>query len=145
MNKILIVDDSADLLEPLKFFLEQKNYMVKTLINADHIYQEIHEYKPDLLILDIFLEGEDGREICKVLRKNAETKHLCILLFSASPKILTESKSYYADDYLEKPFDLNTLHQKIQSLLEWAPIRMKAFQFEVSPVTSLYNKKSIKN
>src|SRR5258708_19004378 len=111
MNKLLIVDNSADLLEPLKFFLEQKNYMVRTLTSGDHLYQEILEYKPDLLILDIFLEHEDGREICKSLRKNIETKHLCILLFSASPKILTEYKSYYADDYLEKPFDLNDLHQ----------------------------------
>ena len=132
MNKLLIVDNSADLLEPLQFFLEQKNYMVKTLTSGDHLYQEILEYKPDLLILDIFLEHEDGREICKNLRKNIETKHLCILIFSASPNILTEYKSYYADDYLEKPFDLNTLHQKIQSLLEWAPIRTKAFQFEMS-------------
>ena len=130
-KKILIVDNAADLLEPLKIFLEMKNYVVKTLTSADCIFQEIHEFDPDLLILDIFLEDEDGREVCKNLRKNVETRHLLILLFSAASTVLAEYKSYNADDYLEKPFDLNTLHEKIQSLLEWASIRMKAFQFEV--------------
>ena len=132
MNRILIVDNSADLLEPLKVFLEQKNYLVKTLISGIDIYLEILDFKPDILILDIFLDGEDGRQICKSLRNQAETKHLPILLFSASPKILTEYKKYTADDYLEKPFDLNTLYQKTQSLLELAPLKRKHFNLKRS-------------
>ena len=92
MGKILIVDDSADLLELLKLFLEDREHKVKTLVSADDIYQEIYEYKPDLLILDIFLGSYDGREICKRLRESFETKHLCILIFSVSHKILADYK-----------------------------------------------------
>src|SRR5664279_3324824 len=100
MNKLLIIDNSIELLEPLKMFLEQKNYAVKILVSGDNICNEIHEYKPDLLILNIFLENEDGQEICKNLRKNIETKHLGILVFSASPAALSNYKSFHADDCL---------------------------------------------
>ena len=134
MNKLLIIGNSVDLLEPLKIFLEQKNYAVKILGSGDNICNEIHEYKPDLLILNIFLENEDGQEICKNLRKNIETKHLGILVFSASPAALSNYKSFHADDCLKKPFDLDTLLKKIQSMLEWTAIRKRAFQFELSSI-----------
>ncbi|MDQ6904201.1 MAG: response regulator, partial [Bacteroidota bacterium] len=123
MNKILIVDDSVDLLEPVKFYLELPNYGVKTLANAVAIEAEIQKYNPDVLILDMLLRGEDGREICKNLRKNSETRYLPILLFSASPWMSTTSKTNLCDDYLEKPFDLKILLMKIKSLLAWGPIR----------------------
>ncbi len=130
MKKLLIVDDSVDLLDVLKFFLKREGYHVKTLVCGNNICREIQEYKPDLLILDIFLENADGREICKSLRKNIETRHLGILVFSASPVTLSNYQSYYADDYLEKPFELGDFLKKVQSMLEWTAIRKKAFQFE---------------
>ena len=117
MHKILLVDDSADILDVLKMFLEMKQYRVRTLSGASFIHEVLSEFKPDLIILDIFLREQDGRDVCKSLRQNPEIKDLPILLTSASPATLAEYKTYLADDYLEKPFDLSTLDQKIQSLL----------------------------
>ena len=119
MSKLLIVDDSAALLEVMKNILERNGYTVKTLNRAPDIYKEISEFKPDLLILDIYLAGEDGREICKELRRNVETKDLCILVFSASPKTLEDYNSYRADDFIEKPFDITNLLRKIKSVLNY--------------------------
>ena len=119
MSKLLIVDDSAALLEVMKNILERNGYIVKTLNNTAGIFNEIREFQPDLLILDIYLAGEDGREICKALKKNDETKHVCILVFSASPKTLEDYKSYYADDFIEKPFDITNLVEKIKSVLDY--------------------------
>ncbi len=68
MSKIVIVDDSADLLEILKFFLEEKGYQVETVKSQSDLLLLIKSFSPDLIILDIFLQGEDGREICKALR-----------------------------------------------------------------------------
>ena len=137
MDKLLIVDDSADLLEMMKYILERKGYIVKTLMECQNIFHEIFEFKPDLLILDLILAGADGREICKELRKNIETEHLGVLAFSASPKNLIDYKSFYADDFLEKPFDSNILVEKIKSLLYWVPIRKKAYQHKRSSGYSL--------
>ena len=118
MNKIVIVDDSTDLLEILKFFLEEKGYQVETAKSQSDLLSLIKSFSPDLIILDIFLQGEDGREICKELRRQEETKYLCILMFSASSKALTNYKANGADGYIEKPFGLNDIVEKIEATLE---------------------------
>ena len=118
MDKILLVDDSADILEALKIFLEMKHFAVKTLQSAYRLPKEISEFKPKLLILDVSLGGKDESEVCKSLRQNSETSDLPILLTSTSRATLVKYKTCMANDYLVKPFDLNTLHQKIKHLLQ---------------------------
>jgi DNA-binding response OmpR family regulator len=118
MSKIVIVDDSRDLLEVLKFFLEEKGHEVETATREHDLKVLIKSFSPDLIILDIYLQQEDGREICKELRKQEETKYLCILLFSASSRALTNYREYGADGYLEKPFSLDEIVEKIESTLE---------------------------
>ena len=117
MSKIVIVDDSQDLLDVLQFFLEQRGYKVETASSEQQLMSLIKSFSPDLIILDIYLRGEDGREICKKLRRQIETKYLCILMFSASVKKLANYKEYGADDYIEKPFGLNEVVDKIESTL----------------------------
>ena len=118
MSKIVIVDDSIDLLEVLKYFLEEKGYEIEILTDTNALVPVIRSFSPDLILLDIFLQGEDGREICKDLRKHEETKYLCVLLFSASSKALTDYKEHGADGYLEKPFGLNEIIEKITATLD---------------------------
>ena len=118
MSKIVIVDDSRDLLEVLKFFLEEKGFEVETATKQKDLVPLIESFSPDVIILDIYLQAEDGRDICKELRKREETKYLCILMFSASSKALNNYKEYGADGYLEKPFGLNEIVHKIESTLE---------------------------
>lgn len=118
MSKILLVDDSMDLLEILKFFLEEKGYEVETATNEHELITLIKSFSPDLIILDIYLRGEDGREICKELRRHEVTKYLCVLIFSASTKALANYKQYGADGYIEKPFGLHDIVDKIESTLE---------------------------
>lgn len=115
--KILIVDDSKDILEGMKMFLEIKNYEVRTVSNAQSIMEEISSFDPDLLILDIFLSGFDGRELCKTLKTDKDTKHLKIILFSAASNALEDYGYYGADECLEKPFGLNDISEKIESVL----------------------------
>ena len=117
MSKLLIVDDSDDLLALMKYFLRRKGYIVNTLNKVDDIYEMIREFQPDLLILDLFLFDNDGREICKELKGSLKSKDLYILVFSASPKLLADYKSYYADDFMEKPFELTDLVEKIETVL----------------------------
>lgn len=115
--KILIVDDSKDILEGMKMFLEIKDFEVKTVSNAKTIKEDIASFNPDLLILDIYLSGFDGRELCKTLKTNKDTKHLKIILFSAASNALQDYDYYGADACLEKPFGLNDISTKIESVL----------------------------
>ena len=126
MSKLLILDNSAEHLSLLTYFQEKKQYAVKALTGAIDIFSEIYNYKPDLLLLDTFFSGTDGRELCRQLRNNRETRHVGILIFSASTDTLKDYKSYCADDFIQKPFNFHVLSDKIRSLLSWIPIRKKA-------------------
>ncbi|MEP6616043.1 MAG: response regulator [Ginsengibacter sp.] len=117
MKRILIIDDSRDLLDVMQIFLDLKGYDVKTLTACNDILDTVKEYNPDLLIVDVFLANEDGREICKKLRDHEATKNLCILLLSGSPAILAEYKKFGANSFIEKPFDINHLLDKIEDVL----------------------------
>jgi DNA-binding response OmpR family regulator len=117
MKKLLIVDDSKELLDAMKIFLEKKNYLVKGISNYKDIFKVAKEFQPDLLILDVFLSGADGRELCRKLREHNETKFLCIMMFSASPEALSSHDEYGADGSIEKPFTLDSMIEKIESVL----------------------------
>jgi two-component system, cell cycle response regulator len=125
MGKLLILDDTAGQLKFLQYFLETKQYVVKTLNNTLDLFSEIYKFKPDLLLLSAFSGGIDRRDLCKQLRDRPETRHLGILIFSADENF-ADYKSYYADDFIQKPLNLNILSDKIRSLLSWIPIRKKA-------------------
>lgn len=116
-EKIFIIDDSEDILEGMKMFLELKDYRVQTLSDAKNIFNAIAEFDPDVLILDIYLSGFDGRELCKKLKESTHTKHLKIILFSAATNALEDYKTYGADEYLEKPFGLEEIYTKIETAL----------------------------
>ena len=117
MSRLLIIDDAAELLDALRYIFEHNGYVVHTVNNPVDIYHEVFQFQPDVLVLDILLGGEDGREICKKLKKDQKNKDLKILMFSANPNYLKDYKDYGADDYIEKPFDITTLLEKVQSLL----------------------------
>ena len=117
MSKIMIVDDSTDLLEVLKFFLEEKGYVVETVTRKADLVPLIRSFSPDLILLDVYLQGEDGRDICNEFRKHEETKYLCVLMFSASAKALSNYKEYGADGFIEKPFGLLEVVEKVEATL----------------------------
>jgi DNA-binding response OmpR family regulator len=116
MIKLLIVDESADLLSALKMFLEKKGFIVN--VTSDHLRltDHIRQLTPDLLLMDIFLSGQDGRELCKKLREDENAKSLCIMLFSASPDALINHKQYGANGCIEKPFNLKDLIEQIKTV-----------------------------
>lgn len=118
MSRLLIVDDSIDLLEAMKFFLERKGYTVMTISNNQNIYKVVGEFNPDLILLDVFIHGKDSRALCKELRKHIETKYLCIMLFSSSPTALENHAEHGADGIIVKPFGLVNLVERIEAILD---------------------------
>ncbi len=73
MAKILVVDDDKPTLDVVKFILEKEGYTVEPVSDWKIVFDKISQYKPDLIILDIFISGADGRVICKELKKSKTT------------------------------------------------------------------------
>ena len=117
MNRILIADDSVDLLEILKITLSEEGYEVKSTINKREFLSSIKDFSPDIILLDVFLNEIDGRELCKQLKNNKRTKHIPIILFSANPYAIAAYKQFGADDCINKPFEIDLLLSKIGAQL----------------------------
>jgi two-component system phosphate regulon response regulator PhoB/two-component system alkaline phosphatase synthesis response regulator PhoP len=118
MPKILIIDDDEDLLEITKALLTKKGFDVATYSNWDDAFRDIEIFRPQLILLDVFLNGIDGLDICRQIKTMPRTKHIPVLIFSAYPRV-AESViyEYGADDFIAKPFEVNDLIEKLHSLL----------------------------
>ena len=83
MNRILVVDDNADILEVARIFLESNGYNVSTVSKGDDILNDVVKYSPQIILLDVYLRGSNGVEICNYLKSNSSTRHIPIIMFSA--------------------------------------------------------------
>lgn len=118
MKRILAVDDNQDILEILRYILEDSGYKVDTLSDGHDLLQQVKNIHPDLILLDIMLGDMDGRVLCKNVKQTAETHNIPVILVSASHNIAGDLKhNGDPDDFIEKPFDMNVLLNSIERQL----------------------------
>ena len=118
MPKILVIDDDEPILEVVKTILDGEGYTVETISNWPAVFGKIKDYKPDLIILDIFISGADGRVICKELKKSKTTVNIPVILFSATNRLEAYTKDSNAQGYLKKPFEKDDLVNIVKECLE---------------------------
>lgn len=119
MPRILIVDDDKDLLSVVKTFLNKKGFEVSTHNCWEEASACIMDFQPQVIILDVFISGFDGLQICKKLKTNTYTRHIPIIVFSGYPRVAeTAIYEFGADGFLAKPFESNELISKIHKVLE---------------------------
>jgi DNA-binding response OmpR family regulator len=111
-KKILIADDDSDILDALSLMLADADYDTETILEGLTI-QQISDSHADLLLLDIWMSGIDGRDICRELKSREETRKLPVIMISANKNVARLSKEVGADDYLSKPFDMDDLLAKV--------------------------------
>lgn len=115
-KKILVADDDLAILDVLKMFLEDVGYQVE-VTGDGALLQAFQDGQADLLLLDVWMSGWNGRDICIYLKSRKTTKQLPIILFSANKGIETIARSAGADDFLAKPFELDELLDKLERFL----------------------------
>ena len=111
-KKILIADDDHDILEAMKMMLEMEGYDVVTTHNGKHVANMLNHH-PDLLLLDIWMSGIDGRDICRKIKSKNSTKDVPIIMISASHEIAKSARASGADDFIAKPFQMNEILSKV--------------------------------
>lgn len=106
-KRILVADDDAGIVEALQLMLEDAGYEVATTIHGETVL-ELEEL-PDLLLLDIWMSGIDGREICEQLKNSDRTRHMPVLLISANKDTPQIAEEAHADGWITKPFEMDEL------------------------------------
>lgn len=117
MKKILIVDDDEGILDAVSALLESSNFDVETSPNGEILEDLKKENLPDLILLDVLLSGKDGRELCKMLKNQKHTKQIPVIMLSAHPSAYASVKSYGADEFIPKPFEMDQLLSTINRFL----------------------------
>jgi DNA-binding response OmpR family regulator len=112
----MIADDDPGIVDAVEMLLEFEGYKVTSTVDGSTLLDMKNEL-PDLLLLDIWMSGEDGRDICKKLKSEALTKNIPVIMVSASRDIKESAMAAGADDFLAKPFEMDELIQKIESLI----------------------------
>lgn len=117
MNKVLVVDDDADLLEMVNIVLARQGYTTSAITNGKSFFKAVKSFRPDLILLDIFLGDADGRNLCRQLKAESDVKHIPVILYSAGNVPGSTIENTGADAFVTKPFDIRLLLEKIKSLL----------------------------
>ena len=116
---ILIVDDDPLVRETFSIKLERKNFQVETAADGFKAGLKVLQVKPDLVLLDLFMEGIDGFEICRTIKQNPELKSIIVLAMTGQDTPENKDRVYSegADGYLPKTVDFKTVLAHINSSL----------------------------
>lgn len=135
MTKILLVDDEPLITDSLTYSLKREGFDVHAVGNGEKALEEVEEFQPDLVVLDIMLPGISGLEVCKRLREGSTTP---VIMLTARGEEIDRvlGLEVGADDYLAKPFSFRELLARIRSTLR--RVKMDRQVVQVQPVSLGY-------
>lgn len=108
-KKVVLIQDNIDILDIMDHVLTDEGYNVTASLTTDPI-DNIEEIEPDVVIVDDNIKGnKKGSEVIEDLKSDSETEDLSAVLTSTSPDVPKKAKECNADDYIEKPFDIDQI------------------------------------
>lgn len=118
-KRILLIEDDEDIAALIKFHGELYGYKLHVEVDGINGYRAIEREKPDLVILDVMLPGENGLDICRKMKGMVELKNIPVIILSAKGEELdiVLGLELGADDYLPKPFSPKVLFSRIKAVL----------------------------
>ena len=119
--RILVVDDDPNLLELLSVTMGSHGYEVQSATNGESALLELRKNRFDLLVLDIMMPVMDGWELMKIVKDDPELDRVKVILLTAKNTDKDEMigrRIFKADEFLTKPFDLQTFLHMVERLAD---------------------------
>ena len=113
---ILVVDDEPKIVRLARDYLEKNGFRVVTAADGQSALTTARREKPDLVILDLMLPNSDGREVCRILRRESDVPIIMLTALSEEIDQVT-GLEIGADDYITKPFSVRALVARVRALL----------------------------
>ncbi|MBN1309037.1 MAG: response regulator [Chitinispirillaceae bacterium] len=122
---ILMVDDNTENLRLLGAMLEHEEYATAFAINGEEALHFVAAEKPDLILLDIMMPGDDGYTVCRKLKQREDTKTIPVIFLTARTESADIVRGFEAGgvDYVTKPFSSAELIARVKTHLELKRIR----------------------
>lgn len=117
--RVLVVDDEPEVLELLVPFLKKQGYTVSEAQDGDHALEKILTDRPNIVVLDVMMPGLSGWEISRYVRERRELDPVRIIMATGIGRDTNAATSplYGADEYIDKPFRLDTLNKKVKDVI----------------------------
>ena len=128
-KRILLVDDDIDLLMLLERKLQKSGYLIESAASMPEAEYVLSLFKPDVVILDINIAGDDGRQLCWKIKHAEGARKAKVILMSGYNYPISGPLSFGADDYVAKPFQSEYLVNKVEHLLSETPMPEPVFVF----------------
>lgn len=119
-QRILIVDDEADIREFIRYNLTREGYEIHTACNGEEALRVAEQVRPHLILLDMMMPVMDGRQTCAAIRRHPTLHDTMIVFLSAvrEEECQVESYSAGADDYITKPVSMRVLCGRINAIMK---------------------------
>ncbi|MFI5293934.1 MAG: response regulator [Thermodesulfovibrionales bacterium] len=119
IHKILVVDDEPDIVDLVSYNLKKEGFTVSTASDAEETLEKIRTGDFSLILLDLMLPGMQGMELCRILKKDAKTENLPIIMLTAKVEEVDRVLGLEsgADDYITKPFSPRELVARVKAVL----------------------------
>jgi two-component system alkaline phosphatase synthesis response regulator PhoP len=118
-KRILLIEDEEDIAALIKLQAEVSGYKLHVEVDGINGYRAIEREKPDLVILDIMLPGQNGFDVCRKMKANADLRNVPVIILTAKREELDMvlGLELGADDYVAKPFSPKVLFSRIKAVL----------------------------
>ena len=116
MKTVLVVDDAPNIVELVRLYLEQAGYATIAAADGPAAIELHRRHRPDLVVLDVMLPGLDGFEVCRAIRREADTPILMLTARSDDVDAIV-GLELGADDYVTKPFNPRALVARVKAIL----------------------------
>lgn len=126
-KKVFVVDDEKDIQDILRVNLSAQNLDVHTFSSSEEAFEGMKKAKPDLILLDVMMEGMDGYEFCRRLRASGEHRDIPVIFLSAKSDELDKvlGLELGGDDYITKPFSIKEISSRIKAVLRRSDTRTR--------------------
>ena len=118
-EKILIVEDEEDVLELVRYNLEKDGYLTESAVTGREALKKAKSGVPDLVLLDLMLPELNGLEVCRLLKGDAETATIPVVMLTAkgTEADIVSGLEMGADDYITKPFSPRVLLARVKAVI----------------------------
>lgn len=121
-KRILLIEDEEDIASLIKLQAEVSGYKLHVEVDGINGYRAVEREKPDLVILDIMLPGQNGLDVCRKIKSNPDLRDIPVIILTAKSEEIDVvlGLELGADDYVAKPFSPKVLFSRIKAVLRRA-------------------------
>src|SRR3990172_10855607 len=118
-KRILLIEDEEDIAALIKLQAEATGYKLNVEVDGINGYRAIEREKPDLVILDIMLPGQNGLDVCRKIKSNPDLRDVPVIILTAKSEEIdiVLGLELGADDYVAKPFSPKVLFSRIKAVM----------------------------